>query len=154
MNNSETLFHNLLNISVDEIETLLKNGADPNYEPPKEKYSRDFSNDSTIYRAVKSGHIDTIKLLVSYGYNLNLEDQLKRAKIICGAIYSNKIETLKYILTNGWDVPIKTKDIKQDRASEYIFDCVRYSKKPDYLKILIDHGFEPTKQHQKWAYNN
>ncbi|EDV23793.1 uncharacterized protein TRIADDRAFT_57350 [Trichoplax adhaerens] len=70
--------------------------------PDKSDYSK-----SALHKAAEGGDIDAVKLLISYGADLNYRDTLFRATPLLLAASSGKLDVLELLVKRGGDVDIK-----------------------------------------------
>ena len=110
--------------SCDALQRLLKDGLDPNYVDPDCQMS-------LIELAAGSGSLETVKLLIENGADVNKT----KLGILQAAVnhFSGDTDILEYLLR--LDVDINNKNIWDERP----IDCTRFDS---YKECLIKHGAE------------
>lgn len=121
---------------IDNINTLLKNGADINL--PKKKSSKKMFSDgfTPLHLACYKNNLEIIKLLLGNGANVELrnEDGYTSLHVACT---SKNFDTIKLLLDNGADVNA----INQYGQRPLHISCVGpYPEMPKIIKLLLDHG--------------
>lgn len=104
-----------------QIEALLKDGADPNYQ--------NLIGDTLLHKASKKGAINVVKIALKYGADFNLQNKIGDTALH-EASYANRMEVIDYLLTCGADDSIENKNGRTARevASYYGYNLSVYDK--------------------------
>lgn len=123
------LYNAVYNSHRDLVTLLLKYHADPN-----------FGEFSPINSAIYDDDIDTVKLLMNHGADINKSTEYSPSAV-CTAIKNDRIEILDYLLDNSGDVDLK------DPSTKYtpLFYSVVFGN-VDTTKSLLEHGADPNIQ--------
>jgi ankyrin repeat protein len=90
-------------------------------------------HDTLLHVAVKLGHIEIAKYLISCGCNINIQTRRYKAAPLHYATYPNvPTEMLSLLLDNGAELEIKD----EDNASPFMWAC--YLNNTDAVKYLIN----------------
>ena len=111
-----------------QIESLLKEGTDPNYQ--------NLIGDTLLHKASKKGNLDVVKILLKYKAHVNIQNN-------CGdtplheASYANRMEVVDYLLSSGANYTIQNKNGRTPKeiALYYGYNTTVYDK---YTPFLIN----------------
>ena len=92
---NEKLFEAFENQNIDEIEALLKKGADIN--------STDESNETILYKAITGENLDLVKFLLEKGADIEISNCEGYSPLIRSIIDKN-IEVFYFLIENGSDI--------------------------------------------------
>ncbi|MFB5174239.1 ankyrin repeat domain-containing protein [Erwinia amylovora] len=110
------------------IKALLDGGLSPD--------ARDnVHHEPIIFESFNAMNTETLKILIDYRANLNIQDSLKRTPLI-NALYSGKIEHIKLLLSNGASPLIKGR-FNDDFISLINNEISKGDKGNEYIKSLV-----------------
>jgi len=114
------------------VETLLENGADPNYE---------LNNSTPVHTAIKHKQYKTLDLLLSKSANVNKPETLLQSTPIVSAVLSKDIEAVKILLKYNPDLLIGPNNLPlpfyaAEAGNVEIFELLYKKGMP--INILID----------------
>lgn len=116
---------------LDQVEELLKKGADPQWRDPAG------NGKTAMVRAVMSGKLEVVKFLVENGVDVHAPDGSGRYPVYFCCIGSN-VELLKFLLANGCD-----KDLNRGPFPMLVSLCDHGQANPEFIPILIKAGVNP-----------
>jgi ankyrin repeat protein len=121
---------------VEQVKELLKKGADPTWRDP-------MGNGKTaMVRAVMSGKLDLVKLLIENGVDVHAPDGSGRYPVYFCCIGSNA-ELLKYLIEKGCD-----KDLNRGPFPMLVSLCDHGQAPADFIPILVKAGVSPNEFNQ------
>ncbi|CAX57334.1 ankyrin repeat domain-containing protein [Erwinia pyrifoliae] len=111
------------------IKAILDGGLSPN--------ARDrVHHEPIIFESFNAKNTETLKVLIDYRADLNIQDSLKRTPLI-NALYSGKIEHIQLLLLNGAD-PLINDRFNDNFVSLVNKEISEGDKENKYIKSLIE----------------
>ncbi|HOT74206.1 MAG TPA: ankyrin repeat domain-containing protein, partial [Candidatus Wallbacteria bacterium] len=120
------------NGKVEEIESLIKKGANVNAHGERES--------PALHWAVLWGMFDVVKLLVENGANINELNYYDSSSILLTALNENKTEIARYLIEKGADLNFADSD------SYKILHTAVNKNYVDIVRLLLKHGYDVNKR--------
>jgi len=90
------------NGNIEQVKRLLKNNPDPD--------ERDSFGGTALHAAMFQKNMDVIKILIDYGFDVNVQGLANGYTPLHDAVWANNLEAVKILLKHGAKVDIKGKD--------------------------------------------
>lgn len=126
---NKALEKNVVYDRIQEVELLIKNGANVNY--------RNDNHQTPLFHARKN--LSMVKLLIKYGADVNIIDNLGRTLLFTFKNFDSP-EIIEYLIQHGANV-----NAKNINGLTILQELVKYSKNTDLLNIVskwIKHGVD------------
>lgn len=134
------------------LEAMLRHGCDPNTRKPVDlKYAKKLSYQGDSLLSLSVRHLESIKLLVKYGADVNLRphNESMSASLTAaeGAAVLGQFDTVEFLVTHG----TKDLDAVADTLQSLRYPAKLHQRRLELLKLLKDRGakiysgYKPTK---------